>query len=304
MSTEAERRLDGGPMMSALARTHGLHSARMLACGLESQVWRATSESSGQVVVKLPVNLSYDNVNDPGVELSALFRQEQRLADHLHRHGFTQVPKAFAVGELDGHPFIISEYVESDDKAVDGYEVGRTLAALHEVPPPEFTTSAQEGLPASRLVPRRITRRALVFTEITGEVLPIPSADEMTAALKEVTDDGHLLHLDVRSANLRGSSGRPVVLLDWSNSIVGPAHLELARSRQIGDIADDDLEAGYRSVAGDHDHSKVADLIFRLDAAVMLALVFLSEEPDPVAAKVACARAVDLASQLAYISTK
>lgn len=288
-------------MVSALARSHGVHSAMILACGIESQVWRATSEQYGQVVLKLPMNLSYDNVNDPSVELSTLFRQEQRLAAHLHRHGFSQAPRVFVVDELDGHPFMISEYIESDDKPVEGYEVGRTLAALHKVPPPEFATSAQEGLLASQLVPHRITRRVVVFNKIVGESLPIPSVDEMTTALLEVADDGHLLHLDVRSANLRGSSRRPVVLLDWSNSIVGPVLLELSRSRQIGDIANDELEAGYRSVAGDYRRSEVAELIFRLDAAVMLALVFLSEAPDPAAAKVACSRATELASRLRMV---
>ncbi|WP_194922987.1 phosphotransferase family protein [Catenulispora pinisilvae] len=294
----AERQLAGGPMALAVARLHGLSSVRILARGIESQVWRATSEQYGQVVVKLPVNLSYENVNDPGVELSTLFRQEQRLAAHLHRHGFSQVPRAFVVDELDGHPFMISEYIESDAEPVEGYEVGRALAALHKVPPPEFATSAQEGLPASRLVPHRINRRVLVFNEITGESLPIPSVEEMTAVLLEVADDGHLLHLDVRSANLRRSSRRPVVVLDWSNSLVGPVLLELARSRQIGDIAGDELEAGYRSVAGDYRRSEAAELIFRLDAAVMLALVFLSEAPDPAAAKVACSRAAELATEL------
>jgi aminoglycoside phosphotransferase (APT) family kinase protein len=296
---EDERQLDGGPMVSALARSHGLHSAKLLARGIESQVWRATSEQYGQVVLKLPVNLSYDNVNDPGVEQSTLFRQEQRLAAHLHYHGFTQVPRTFVVDELDGHPFMISEYIESDEKPVDGYEVGLTLAALHKVPPPEFATSAQEGLAASQLIPHRITRRARVFNEITGGSLPVPPVDEMTAALLEVADHDRLLHLDVRSANLRGSS--PVMILDWSNSIVGPVQLELARCRQISDIACDELDAGYRSVAGDYRHSRVAELIFRLDAAVMLALVFLSEAPDPAAAKVACASAVELASRLRLV---
>lgn len=295
---EAARRLDGAPMVAALARSYGLRSTRILARGIESQVWRATSEHFGQVVLKLPANRSYDNVNDPGVDLSTLFRQEQWLTAHLHRHGFTQAPRIFVVDELDGHPFVISEYVESDGEPVEGYEVGRTLAALHRVPLPQFATSAQEGLPASQLIPRRITRRALVFNEITGQSLPLPAVEEMAAALHKVADDGHLLHLDVRSANLRRSGRQPTVFLDWSNSIVGPVLLELARCRQISDIADDELDAGYRSVAGDYHHSAVAELIFRLDAAVMLALVFLSEAPDPVAAKVACFRATKLATRL------
>lgn len=86
--------------------------------------------------------------------------------------------------------------------------------------------------------------------------------------------------MDFRHVNFRMNDGKVVALLDWSNSVVGHPALELARVAETGETGEAFLKS-YATVKKLTDVSPLIETILRLDTATMLALVFLSEEPDP-----------------------
>jgi aminoglycoside phosphotransferase (APT) family kinase protein len=87
--------------------------------------------------------------------------------------------------------------------------------------------------------------------------------------------------MDARRANIRVVRGEIRAILDWSNALLGDPALDLARAAESG-ARNPEFDAGY----GELPRPPVElDTVYRLDTAVMLAVVFLSEAPDPAAAR-------------------
>lgn len=113
--------------------------------------------------------------------------------------------------------------------------------------------------------------------------LPALPSQERLAQVVSGRPGDSLLHLDVRAANLRCVDGSVLAMLDWSNALVGDPALELARLTEFAALPENGLDldailAGYGPApATAHPSFQV----YRLDAAVMLAVVFLFEAPDP-----------------------
>ena len=91
-----------------------------------------------------------------------------------------------------------------------------------------------------------------------------------------------LLHMDIRPANLLTKSGALRGVVDWSNALIGDPALELARIAEYGFLTREFL-AGYDDQTPFAQVPAAAELLFRLDTAVMLAVVFLSEAPEAAA---------------------
>jgi hypothetical protein len=264
-----------------LAARHGLANFAAIGAGVESQVLAADSEQWGRVAVKLPLrDSSYVSLNDPGATTGRLFQQEHLLLSYLETSGFPDAPRSFFYGELAGLPYVILEYLDAGpDSGRDASGIGRTLARLHRVPLPDLELSAQEAMPVTELIPARLTRRLDAYRRLSGSRAMLPSAQVMAGALDELSSSVSLLHLDVRSVNIIWDAPGSPKLLDWSNSLLGPPQLE--RLAEIGDLRTGDVIRGYRAEGGETAGSADSELIFRLDAAVMLAVVFLSESADP-----------------------
>ena len=125
----------------------------------------------------------------------------------------------------------------------------------------------------------------------------IPKPGVIARALKDIRDTAGLLHMDYRQANLRTEKGEIVAIVDWSNALVGHPALELARIAEIGETGNEFLR-GYASVSPLPNINMLVETIFRLDTATMLALVFLSEEPNPKKAPIAISRVRELHTKL------
>ena len=97
--------------------------------------------------------------------------------------------------------------------------------------------------------------------------------------------------------------GRLLALIDWSNALLGDPRLELARMSEYAQIEENEVDeaafaAGYRADGRDTAPDTVTDLVYRLDAAVMLALVFLAVVPKPRLAPAQVGRVVSLLQRL------
>jgi aminoglycoside phosphotransferase (APT) family kinase protein len=171
----------------------------------------------------------------------------------------------------------VSDFVADDGRGADQVALGGLLARLHRVPPPAVAPVAGEGLSAAELVPRRIADRLARLAALVPGVPNGRRAEQLTAVLSS-RPGGRLVHLDVRASNLRCVGGAVAGLLDWSNALLGDPAMELGRLAEYALLPDNGLDypavaAGYGLVPAD----SAAFWIYRLDAAVMLALLFSSD---------------------------
>jgi hypothetical protein len=110
----------------------------------------------------------------------------------------------------------------------------------------------------------------------------------------------------VRSANLRCVSGRVLGLLDWSNALVGDPLFELGRLAEFARLEGNELDldailGGYGLPTDALATDRPELLVYRLDAAVMPAVVFTFEAPDAALARAALDWLLEVHSRLSSV---
>ncbi|HWO26308.1 MAG TPA: phosphotransferase [Kofleriaceae bacterium] len=247
--------------------------------GLECFVFRGTSPRLGDVAIKVPRCAVFENDNDLSVPAGALLRQEAEYAQHLREHGLA-APEVLALEVGDAAPaYLIQRYIEHDGGEPDPGELGRLIAAIHRLPLPPGRPVAQGAGAVEGVIAERLARRARVVERIAGVAVPLPDRRALEAALALAGRPHRLLHMDARAANVLTEGGTIRAIIDWSNALIGDPYLELARIAEYG-LAGAAFRAAYDAPVAPP--APVLDCIYHLDVAVMLAVVFLSELPDPV----------------------
>jgi aminoglycoside phosphotransferase (APT) family kinase protein len=264
--------------------------------GLEFCILRGELPS-GVIAIKVPRDRVFSNANDAYIDSRVLLDQEFAIMRHLKACGMTQVPEPISQLEAAGFGALVMPYVPSDGSKPDEYELGQLLAKIHTAQPPDLQLSAQEGCAIPDLLEGRINRRWKELAAFVHDLPSLPQTGTIARALEEIAEVKQLLHMDFRAANLRTKKGRVLAVVDWSNALLGHPALELARVAETGETGKRFLE-GYSSIAALPKVSPLAEIIFRLDTAIMLALVFLSEEPNPDRAPLAVKRVRELHSAL------
>jgi aminoglycoside phosphotransferase (APT) family kinase protein len=230
-------------------------------------------------VLRAPVGDRFQfNPNDGHIDTRSLLRWEYVVTRHLDQLGFpVATPRELCLGESD---VLVSDFVVDDGLGADQAALGALLRRLHRAPLPPVAPVAAHGLPAAQLVPRRIADR---FAGLASYVATLP-AGPPTERLSQVLasrPSGRLLHLDVRASNLRCAGGGILGVLDWSNALVGDPAMELGRLAEYALLPDNGID--YEKVLAGYGEPVPVDSaafwIYRLDAAVMLALLFSSEAP-------------------------
>lgn len=270
--------------MTAAAHDLDLTGATLAGSGLEFQVWRMSHPRWGDVAVRVPARPVDSNANDPHVETAELLRHEAQVYRHLRPLGIP-VPEVFDVLHYDVD-ILVCEYVATDGSLLESGELGGILARLHGLPPPSPLSPNRRAAAFRDTVAERVARRWSVLRQYDPDLPDSPGFDALAAVVPEESAAG-LLHLDVRSANTLVRAGRVRALVDWSNSMVGDPALELARVAENARLPDNRIDyaallRGYTAVRPVPERTEKCWTLYRLDAAVMLALVFTSEAPDPV----------------------
>jgi aminoglycoside phosphotransferase (APT) family kinase protein len=182
---------------------------------------------------------------------------------------------------------------------MDEFALGRMTKRLHGLPAPDIDLVAQRGRAASEVVAELTAERIAVVARLAGPLGPVPAARRLQHLLAPIDRQPRLLHMDLRPANYLCADGHLLGLIDWSNSLKADPLLELARLEEYGGLSDD-FAAGYEL-----DRLQRAELegptglCCRLYTAAMLAVVFLSEAPDPGSAAVRVAQLKALLAKLA-----
>jgi aminoglycoside phosphotransferase (APT) family kinase protein len=268
--------------------------------GLECIVFRATSTALGELAIRVPWERWISNDNDPALDARDLLRQEAALLKHVASAG-VPTPAVHQLHLSDRCDFLLTEYVEQDDSMVDWFQVGAATRRLHELEPPSLRPVAQEAEIVEHVLAERLVRRLGVVKAATGLPPRLPDANQFRHPFSWPGARRALLHMDIRPANLLTRCGDLRGVVDWSNALIGDPALELARIAEYGLLTREFL-AGYGEQTPFADVPSAAELLFRLDTAVMLAVVFLFEAPEARAAQRQLARIEWLLAQFAEAS--
>ncbi len=265
--------------------------------GLSATVYRGETAALDTIAVRVPHQRWATSDNDPEVlDARDALRQEAYLARHMARFG-VPVPTVHAVEFSDEVDLLVTSFVEGDGRPVTSEQLGELAARIHAADPFPGRLVAQASDDVHLLVATRLHDRAAILSRWTGVPLSLPPPDALRERLQEDTSRLCMLHMDLRPANVIAQDGRPLALVDWDNALRGPAALELARAAESG-VRTPAFDHGYRRVCEPEYVPAAAEKIYRLDTAVMLALVFVSEAPDPMQAARQLARVRSLVRDL------
>jgi Ser/Thr protein kinase RdoA (MazF antagonist) len=293
--------------LDELAERWRLSGLEPVGKGLEFSVYRAPGPDGNPVALRLAHRRFDANANDPHVDTRLLLQQEYAITRHLAEHGLPVAePLELVLAADPSSPDVLmSVFVPDDGSDIDSFGLGQLLARLHSTPPPRVMPVAAEGAPTATALAVRIRRRwAEVGKHVDGWPAP-PDPSVLAGHLTAVTEES-LVHLDVRGDNIRRTGGRVTALLDWSNALLGSSALELGRLIEYARYPENTLDlaavrTGYETTRPLPPDDDPAVTTCRLDAALMLALVFLSEAPDPLRGRPAAEHAREIGQRLAAL---
>lgn len=285
------------PFISSAQLTNAIPVAQ----GLEFHVYKAQSLKYGPVALRIPQHRVFQNVNDPNNDAKDLITQELGIYKLLHG-GKVPVPRPFELLEVDDYPAMLSEYIEDDGTGASSAELGRVAALIHltEVPKDwNVRLVAMEGGDIFTALVNRMVRRFEQFAkeEPTSESW-IPKRHVLEGIAEKLRRfPSCLLHMDLRDVNLRVRQGKIVSVLDWTNSLIGPAAVDFYRIVELGKPGSE-FEEAYSALAPLPQVTAEEETFLRLDAALMLSLVFISEAPDEMLRGPSIRRVEELARAL------
>jgi aminoglycoside phosphotransferase (APT) family kinase protein len=284
--------------LADVIRSWGLADPTLIGEGYDFDVYRARAGDGALVVLRVARQRFSHNFHDPWVDSREQLQQEFTLATYLTGVGYPVARPRRLSFDVAGTDVLVSDYVADDGAGVDNRHLGQQLARLHALKPSDLRLVTQEGLPFDTLVATRLARWWRELQLLVPEIPDMLPDAVLLGALAQRRDARRLLHLDVRRTNLRCVGGRVQAFIDWSNAILGDPAFELARIEEIARLPEngldpDQVREGYGQSAW-WGVSELVRLIYRLDAAVMLALLFTAEEPGSERGPVAVKHAVRL----------
>lgn len=270
--------------------------------GIESHVFKLQLPSGEAIAIKVPMVRYIENDNDQGLDAFDLLRQEQEITSYLTKHGFpVPTPIAMSLPLTEGGVgFLASQYIDNDGSMPATGALGNLLLQLHDLQPPSFRPVAQRLGTWEETVALLIRTRSEVVEALSGVHTPQITCAQLVNILRSEQQKTALLHMDLRNENILCTRGNVKAVVDWSNCLVAPPELELYRMVEYG-LWTDAVQMRYGVSIKSENDGDALSLIYRLYTATMLAVVFLSESPDPVRAKVQVAKVEELYRKLGSI---
>ncbi len=147
--------------------------------------------------------------------------EREALAMHAAASHDLPVPDVVARGAVEGRPVLVTEFVEGEtaferlaarpDRAGDtGRAMGTAMGRLHQVAAPVGLSSPGDWIARGG-----------------------PAVEPLRDLLSAVPDQDRLLHLDFHPFNVLMQGDLVTGVIDWENTLTGPPHMDLARTRAI-----------------------------------------------------------------------
>ena len=163
-------------------------------------------------------------------------------------------------------PLVVRVFPEGSDATADREYLAMRAAAAHGVPVPTIVTRGivdsrpvlvttfASGTPVTELLgehPERAHALGLAMGKALGHLHKVdapdglvrrddawidrggPSLAPIRPLLAEIPNGNRLLHLDYHANNVLAQGDAVTAIIDWENTLAGPPHIDLARSRAI-----------------------------------------------------------------------
>lgn len=283
-----------------MAELRGAHKVALSGEGTEFLFFTAYSDE-GVEGYRIPRSPIFNTTNNPHVAALGLQEKEYFLSRWAVQEGISggQVRDLL---DIEGYPVLVLAVIDDDGSPLDPQLLGGLLAQMHGARPPEWMAALAEGRSFGTQLARRITQRYAA----AGQWAALPKLP-LVSWLRNILDSeltaGSVAHLDLRRQNFRVVEGRVCSLFDWSNAMIAPVEMEMARLHEYALIEENGIDypgvqRGYRASGAGILDGGAAWVLLRLDAAVMLAGVFRSLAPNQKLAQLFSLRCEQLVNSL------
>lgn len=247
---------------------------KLIGSGVINAVFQIKEKNLGLLAVRTPWRTE-ENMMDKHSSGIISLKKEAAIAEHCFKNNLP-VPKVHKLYLSSDINFLVSDFIVGDDKPISSVEIGKFVAMIHKIPLNGLSIIDQNQQSLSQIIPRRIINRSQTLKKITNIDVALPSLKELKAILNTSQNEDCLLHLDVRRPNLIGEEGNIKTIIDWDNAFIGDPIMELMRISETEELNEEEFLKGYNNIRIIENTEKVIQLIYRLDTALMLSILFTS----------------------------
>lgn len=250
-------------------------SLEIVGSGVQNVVFRGDSETAS-FAFRVPWEREVANINENTFSSRLSLQKEAKLSQFCHSQGMP-VPAVHGLHLSEELDFLISDYVAADSTPISSYKIGEIANKLHNMPIEGLDYENENGKTTEKHIAERLVQRIQAFNQIASLRIQIPKTEEIEVVLKEGEQVKSLLHMDIRPVNLIGHSEAVKAIVDWDNALIGHPLLELMRIAEVNEVNWSEFKEGYKNKHIFESLSPIVCLFYRLDTAVMLANLFISQ---------------------------
>ena len=242
--------------------------------GVVNAVFLVYDKNFGKLAVRTPWNTENNMDNHISNDVISL-KKEAEIVHHCYNYDIP-VPKVHQLFLSEEINFLVSDFVSGDNAAISSLEIGQLVSKIHNVPTENLNIIDQGNLPLTSIISKRITERNLTLCKLINTRNILPDQMELESVLNLAEPVKSLLHLDVRPPNIIAEKGKIQAILDWDNAFIGHPIMELMRICESKELDVGDFLKGYNNNSIIEKTEEVIQLLYRLDTALMLAILFVS----------------------------
>ncbi len=267
--------------IETFAEAQNLEELIFVGRGLEAAVWSGLHPRWGRVALKVYMGTATSHPNAYTVGTEEIAKSEQRAMQEAYRLKLP-VPQVYEVTEHPGRTISVQSFLQGEHpERLPDYEMGRLIRLLHEgrTEVKGLVGMEHSSLQAT-LCERTMARLAHLRAKVNTGVIPDVKKSEFYDSLEDRSRPA-LLHMDLRPSNILVTREGVSAILDWSNALMGPPSLEIARLRMYGHYSQQFLD-GY-GFDPTEDVSIATNLAHEIDTLAMLGVVHSTEAKDQTA---------------------
>ncbi|TCJ01271.1 aminoglycoside phosphotransferase family protein [Cytobacillus praedii] len=247
---------------------------RLIGSGVINAVFLIRERERGLLAVRTPWR-SEERMMDKNSSGIISLQKEAAIAKHCAKHQIP-VPKIHQLYIGNDINFLVSDFISGDNQKISSYSIGKLISKIHKVPLNDLFIIDQKERTLSRIISERIAERAISLGKLINTDIIVPDSGILETILDTSNIKNRLLHLDVRRPNIIGENGIVQSIIDWDNAFIGNPIMELMRILETQELNAEAFLEGYNETELLKNTEDVIQLIYRLDTALMLSILFIS----------------------------